>query len=46
MQREVMRNNLRELGVQEFTFKGLLSMGEKALLQHTFSVFEEHRSFL
>ena len=25
-QREMMRNNLREIGVQEFTLKGLLSM--------------------
>lgn len=29
-QREMMRNNLWELGVQEFTLKGLLSMGERA----------------
>ena len=29
-QREMMRNNLRELGVQEFTLEGLLSIGERA----------------
>ena len=33
-QREMMRNNLREIGVQELTLKGLLSMGRARQCEH------------